>query len=60
MSKVVKRASNIQLKTVPPPTEGQNAQLEDSTTPNSSDLGDACIVQCVFKQLGMVSTNKFL
>nr|USH46133.1 odorant binding protein 1 [Apriona germarii] len=57
ISRVVKRASNIQLKTVLPPIEEQNAQLEDSTTPNSSDLGDACIVQCVFKQLGMSDDN---
>nr|AUF72975.1 odorant-binding protein [Anoplophora chinensis] len=61
LTRVVKRASNVQPKTVPPPTDEQNdkstVQPDESTTPSNSEFGDSCIVQCVFKQLGMTDDN---
>lgn len=53
MTRVVKRASNAQ------PTEQDKSTAQpDPTIPSHSESGDACIVQCVFKQMGMVSKIK--
>ncbi|KAJ8923086.1 hypothetical protein NQ315_001638 [Exocentrus adspersus] len=53
MSRVSKRASNAENQTA----QDQTTVPLTETTTSMSDMGDACIVQCVFKQLGLTEAN---